>query len=317
MDKYSILDGISWKNKWYDMYLSILKISESIRKIFPIKILNRRINNLEELLTEMNKDFDFKFDFKFENNYSYNHLMSDEQIEWLCWQKNLFDKGTLTSNRIEKLKLLGLFENNSKFNKDDKYVFDLYFENVEDLNKPSSYLSKDNWQLKVAKYFVLKYYYRKENQSYDIRDYIECIIKSLIEIEKENTEISFNRLEQRILTKIKILNSHKKIDEVSLKNQTYDINRDIDLILLKKYIKDILNEFDESTRRIIKYRYGITDNENDDLREHTLRECADEFNISTERIRQIEKKVFRVFKNRTSQIKDYIDKQNKVHIGIL
>lgn len=55
--------------------------------------------------------------------------------------------------------------------------------------------------------------------------------------------------------------------------------------LLKEHVKDLLSSLSEREQKIIRLRFGI-----DDGKSHTLEEVGQEFNVTRERIRQIEAK---------------------------
>ena len=302
--------SLPWQRKYNEIYYSILQKIETINSIFPITLQNKKINSLEDVLVELEKDWQLKYRF----NEKYHNIISNEEIGWLYCQKQLFDNGELTVDRIEKLKLLGLFEKSQRFNDDDKYVFDLYFKNISDIENRKEYSKENNWQLKIAKYIVLKYYYRRENQDYDIRDYIEIVLTEIIESVKENPNINFKPLERKVLNKIKKINKPNEIEKVEMDEQQYLMDEEIDFSFLKEYIKEILGEFSERNRKIIKYRYGIVDEENDNTKPHTLAECSKKFGISRATISQIEHKIFRNIKRyNKKEITDYVDPklQNK------
>lgn len=72
--------------------------------------------------------------------------------------------------------------------------------------------------------------------------------------------------------------------------------------LLREQIADLLNTLTEREKRVIELRYGLIDGKN-----HTLEEVGKEFNVTRERIRQIEAKAIRKLKHpsRIKLLKDY------------
>ena len=74
--------------------------------------------------------------------------------------------------------------------------------------------------------------------------------------------------------------------------------------LLKDKLSEILSELTDKEERIIRLRFGL-----DDGRTHTLEEVGKEFNVTRERIRQIEAKAIKKLRHpsRTKQLKDYLD----------
>lgn len=72
--------------------------------------------------------------------------------------------------------------------------------------------------------------------------------------------------------------------------------------MLKESIDELLGELTERQRNVIKARYGL-----DDGRKKTLEEVGYEFNVTRERVRQIETKAMRTLQHpsRTKMIKEY------------
>ncbi|MFN3698961.1 MAG: sigma-70 family RNA polymerase sigma factor [Dictyoglomus sp.] len=73
---------------------------------------------------------------------------------------------------------------------------------------------------------------------------------------------------------------------------------------LKKDIEELLNELSEREREILKLRFGLEDNQ-----PRTLEEVGKLFNVTRERIRQIEAKALRRLRHpsRSKKIKDYLE----------
>jgi RNA polymerase primary sigma factor len=61
---------------------------------------------------------------------------------------------------------------------------------------------------------------------------------------------------------------------------------------LREKIKQILKNLTERETKILEMRYGLVDG-----REHTLEEVGERFNVTRERIRQIELKAIRKLRN--------------------
>ena len=72
--------------------------------------------------------------------------------------------------------------------------------------------------------------------------------------------------------------------------------------LLKDKIDEVLKELTDREERVLRLRYGL-----DDGRTHTLEEVGKEFNVTRERIRQIEAKALKKLRHptRAKQLKDY------------
>ena len=77
--------------------------------------------------------------------------------------------------------------------------------------------------------------------------------------------------------------------------------------LLKDKLNEVLGELTDREEKVIRLRYGI-----DDGRNHTLEEVGKEFNVTRERIRQIEAKALKNLRHpsRSKQLRDYLDDMN-------
>ena len=77
--------------------------------------------------------------------------------------------------------------------------------------------------------------------------------------------------------------------------------------LLKDKLNEVLGELTDREEKVIRLRYGI-----DDGRNHTLEEVCKEFNVTRERIRQIEAKALKKLRHpsRSKQLRDYLDDMN-------
>ena len=76
-----------------------------------------------------------------------------------------------------------------------------------------------------------------------------------------------------------------------------------DNLLLKEELKDTLNTLTDREQRILELRFGLVDG-----RQRTLNEIGKDYNLSRERIRQIEKKALQRLRhpNRSEKLKDYL-----------
>ena len=74
--------------------------------------------------------------------------------------------------------------------------------------------------------------------------------------------------------------------------------------LLKEQLTDVLATLTERERKVLRLRFGL-----DDCRARTLEEVGKEFNVTRERIRQIEAKALRKLRHpsRSRKLKDYLD----------
>ena len=74
--------------------------------------------------------------------------------------------------------------------------------------------------------------------------------------------------------------------------------------LLKEQLQDVLSTLTEREQKVLRLRFGL-----DDGRARTLEEVGREFNVTRERIRQIEAKALRKLRHpsRSRKLKDYLD----------
>ncbi|KXZ39742.1 RNA polymerase primary sigma factor [Alkalithermobacter thermoalcaliphilus JW-YL-7 = DSM 7308] len=74
--------------------------------------------------------------------------------------------------------------------------------------------------------------------------------------------------------------------------------------LLKEQIEEVLKDLNERERKVLKLRFGLEDG-----RARTLEEVGKEFEVTRERIRQIEAKALRKLRHpsRSKKLKDYLD----------
>ena len=74
--------------------------------------------------------------------------------------------------------------------------------------------------------------------------------------------------------------------------------------LLKEQLADVLNTLTPREAKVLRLRFGL-----DDGRSRTLEEVGDEFNVTRERIRQIEAKALRKLRHpsRSKKLKDFLD----------
>lgn len=76
------------------------------------------------------------------------------------------------------------------------------------------------------------------------------------------------------------------------------------LILLKEQLSDVLSTLTEREEKVLRLRFGLEDG-----RSRTLEEVGKEFNVTRERIRQIEAKALRKLRHpsRSKKVKDFLD----------
>lgn len=76
------------------------------------------------------------------------------------------------------------------------------------------------------------------------------------------------------------------------------------LVLMKEQLNAVLDHLTDREKRVLQLRFGL-----DDGRQRTLEEVGHEFNVTRERIRQIEAKALRKLRhpNRSKKLRDYLD----------
>ena len=74
--------------------------------------------------------------------------------------------------------------------------------------------------------------------------------------------------------------------------------------LLKEQLVEVLSTLTDREQKVLRLRFGL-----DDGRARTLEEVGKEFNVTRERIRQIEAKALRKLRHpsRSRKLKDYLD----------
>lgn len=83
-----------------------------------------------------------------------------------------------------------------------------------------------------------------------------------------------------------------------------DVVEKVSEILMREHVYEILGTLTEREQKVIELRYGLRDG-----RERTLEEIGNEFNVTRERVRQIEEKALRKLRHpfRSRKLRDYID----------
>ena len=76
------------------------------------------------------------------------------------------------------------------------------------------------------------------------------------------------------------------------------------LVLMKEQLNSVLDHLTDREKRVLQLRFGLEDG-----RQRTLEEVGHEFNVTRERIRQIEAKALRKLRhpNRSKKLRDYLE----------
>lgn len=87
-------------------------------------------------------------------------------------------------------------------------------------------------------------------------------------------------------------------------DESTTVEDDVSLVLLREQIENVLETLSPREREVLILRFGL-----DDERERTLEEVGKIFNITRERIRQIEAKALRKLRHpaRSKKLKDFLD----------
>ena len=86
-------------------------------------------------------------------------------------------------------------------------------------------------------------------------------------------------------------------------NTTMTPEKNVETVMLKEHIEGLLSDLKERERQVIVLRFGLEDGH-----PRTLEEVGKEFNVTRERIRQIEAKALRKLRNpvRSKKIRDFL-----------
>ena len=82
-------------------------------------------------------------------------------------------------------------------------------------------------------------------------------------------------------------------------------NQDVTLVeLLKEQLMEVLDSLTPREKKVLRLRFGL-----DDGKARTLEEVGKEFNVTRERIRQIEAKALRKLRHpsRSKKLKDFLE----------
>ena len=336
-----IFDFVANIYKDYSIYSfknELQSANKSYKKGSQIKIVDQVIQ-IETILNRLNKilrETDWEIEYKnILNNGLKNYISTDfikelienddryldiivhrEEKEWLVKQYEDFYTGVLPVYKIEKLKILGLFEEEERFNTEDLKTIDLYFKNIDSTRIYKEDFKNNDWHLKIAKYFVMNYYYRKKEQDYDLADYINDIIVWAINYVNEHdiNDINVNALKQHILNNIKNKQKNKRndidIEFLEDSNDTYDFENVIsnieskdDLTLRLFYL---YMHYPKQYNSISDY-YGLKfiNNQLVSTAPMNLTEISKNRGLNKETIRQHILKGTRLLKRHKYDVKDY------------
>lgn len=120
---------------------------------------------------------------------------------------------------------------------------------------------------------------------------------------------SFEELYSMLFENIDVFEKHEFEDEMDIQIPRElitesDLEDRVAASMLKDQLDEVLNSLTDRERKVLDLRYGLTDGE-----EKTLEEVGQEFNVTRERVRQIETKALRKLRHpsHSRKLRDYID----------
>lgn len=221
---------------------------------------------------------------------------TEDEIKWIIRQITDFSLGILKIDKIEKLKAIGLFKNKKRFDDNDLKIIDRYFHNINDTTIYKSDLDTNTWILKLAKYFVINYYHKRENKSYSLDEYINMITLHILENTKHNNPKvkdsykSINYHKRSIINYIKNMNKKRNnTDNIVYEDIGYDMNDFIDYLSESQELISYFNILTDRQKILLMSYYGFTI-ENGKLKKapsFTLEELGRILNVSYQRVQQL------------------------------
>jgi len=131
---------------------------------------------------------------------------------------------------------------------------------------------------------------RKESDFDEKEDFTTDEISKKIKISKESVQDILNASKDYVSLEIPVIQDKRERVLAELLKDT-SIPKPENTIVhnsLKEAISKVLNTLSEKEREVIKYRYGL-----DDYKALSLKQIGEKFNLTKERIRQIEKKAIK------------------------
>lgn len=159
--------------------------------------------------------------------------------------------------------------------------------------------------------------YINEPELFEKEDAIQ-LLSNRLSFTKEQTEDvlaaatpfeSFEELYSMFCENIDVFEKDESEDEMEIQMPRElitenDLDDQVAATMLKDQLDEVLNTLTDRERKVLDLRYGLTDGE-----EKTLEEVGQEFNVTRERVRQIEAKALRKLRHpsRSRKLRDYID----------
>lgn len=139
---------------------------------------------------------------------------------------------------------------------------------------------------------------KKESDFEDTEDVTTDEISKRIKISKESVQDILNAARDYISLEIPIIQDKREKVLSELLKDTNLPKPETTMVYesLKESISRVLNTLSEKEREVIKYRYGL-----DEYKSLSLKQIGEKFNLTKERIRQIEKKAIRKLQSTSRQ----------------
>ncbi|PKL15152.1 MAG: RNA polymerase subunit sigma [Spirochaetae bacterium HGW-Spirochaetae-6] len=139
---------------------------------------------------------------------------------------------------------------------------------------------------------------RKESDFGEKEDFTTEEISKKIKISKDSVQDILNAAKDYVSLELPVIQNKRErvlaelIKDVSIPKPENSIVYDS----LREAISKVLNTLSEKEREVIKFRYGL-----DDYKALSLKQIGEKFNLTKERIRQIEKKAVRKLQSSSRQ----------------
>lgn len=308
------------------------KVADNIRKVQEVidKLQNYSTNQkyhaiADKIISILNErhfyDINILSDIDIEK-YQINSLLDKSSIEFLNYKKKLFKNDLLPYKDIEILKKFNLCNMEKRLNNRDEEIY----KTLKNRYKiKEEYLNKDrklkDFSIEYSYYLALeyvdKYYYSKENASYDLEDYfVECLIaihNSYDNYDSKKRTSSYKQyIERKIYFHLRRTFESERINDIeeeSLDNSDYDYriednnrNNLKDEEVKKIFEKCIASSYDSKQKKIF-YKAKKIINAPTDLEFYIVATKLYDENISDDEIGIM-------FDINSNQITEYLQKYN-------
>ena len=243
----------------------------------------------------------------------------EEAIKWILKQVTDFSLGILRIDNIGKLKTIGLFSNEKRFNEEDLETINKCFYNIKDTIIYRNDIKSNIWILKLVKYFVINYYHRRKNQTYNMEEYINMITLHILESMKYNNPKErdiyrcINYHKRSIINYIKNINKKEEETLYTIyEDNEYDLNEFTDYLSESQELISYFNMLTDRQKMLLMNYYGFRV-ENGKLKQapnFTLEELSEILKASYQRVQQILKLTLEEIINYKNQIEEQKSLEN-------